>query len=44
MTEEELKYIDECAESVPVFRSANMSIGVAVLAAFAALARRILQT
>lgn len=42
MTEEELKYIDECAESVPVFRSANMSIGVAVLAAFAAEAARVI--
>lgn len=42
MTEEELKYIDECAEIIPVFRSANMSIGVAVLAAFAAEAARVI--
>lgn len=30
-TEEELEMIDEAAKSVPVFRSANMSVGIALL-------------
>ena len=36
-TEEELKYIKKAAESVPVFYSANMSLGVALLAELARL-------
>ena len=31
-TPEELEYIDKAAESIPVFRSANMSVGVALTA------------
>ena len=34
-TEEEFAMIDECAKSVPVFLSANMSIGIAVLVSLA---------
>ncbi|MBQ8447378.1 MAG: 4-hydroxy-tetrahydrodipicolinate reductase [Clostridia bacterium] len=42
-TEEENAAIRETAESLPVFASGNMSIGVAVLAAFAAEAARIMK-
>ncbi len=42
MTQEELAYLREAAESAPVFHSANMSVGVAVTAAFAAEAARIM--
>ena len=31
-TEEELAYIAKAAESIPVFKSANMSVGVALVA------------
>ncbi|MGN1095172.1 MAG: 4-hydroxy-tetrahydrodipicolinate reductase [Eubacteriales bacterium] len=41
-TDEEKEYITAAAEEQPVFLSANMSIGVAVLAAFAAEAARIM--
>ena len=34
-TPEELALIEECSESIPVFLSANMSIGIAVLASLA---------
>ena len=34
-TEEEFAVIDECAKSIPVFLSANMSIGIAVLTSLA---------
>ena len=42
-TEEENALIKETAESIPVFASGNMSIGVAVLAALAAEAARIMK-
>lgn len=42
-TEEENACVSEAAESIPVFASGNMSIGVAVLAAFAAEAARIMK-
>lgn len=42
-TEEETACVSEAAESIPVFASGNMSIGVAVLAAFAAEAARIMK-
>ena len=42
-TEEENAAIREAAEVIPVFASGNMSIGVAVLAAFAAEAARIMK-
>jgi 4-hydroxy-tetrahydrodipicolinate reductase len=42
-TEEENALIKETAEAVPVFASGNMSIGVAVLAALAAEAARIMK-
>lgn len=42
-TEEEVAYIHETAETLPVFYSGNMSIGIAVLAAFAAEAARIMK-
>ena len=42
-TEEENACIKETAEVLPVFASGNMSIGVAVLAAFAAEAARIMK-
>ncbi len=42
-TEEEVSYINETAETLPVFYSGNMSIGIAVLAAFAAEAARIMK-
>ena len=40
-TEEQLRRIDEAAKVIPVFRSANMSVGVALLCA---LARRAAET
>lgn len=40
-TEEELAAIDEAAKSIPVFRSANMSLGVAVLCELAVSAARL---
>ncbi len=42
-TDEENAAIKEAAEQIPVFASGNMSIGVAVLAAFAAEAARIMK-
>ena len=42
-TEEETALIKEAAEYVPVFASGNMSIGVAVLAALAAEAARVMK-
>lgn len=42
-TEEEVAYINETSETLPVFYSGNMSIGIAVLAAFAAEAARIMK-
>ena len=42
-TDEENACIKEASESIPVFASGNMSIGVAVLAAFAAEAARIMK-
>ncbi|MBQ9736673.1 MAG: 4-hydroxy-tetrahydrodipicolinate reductase [Clostridia bacterium] len=40
-TEEELAAINEAAKSIPVFRSANMSLGVAVLCELAVSAARL---